>query len=126
MFRKLTSFIPYFLRSLWIVDVHRGSIDMLSNQGLYMNIGFNAQSRRIRTGTRAFRRHVYHEAKRFAEAGNGKLIRVRLQEISVMGTVVILREDEVSEDAVSIEVIPDPKFREIAMFGSEDFTLVNL
>lgn len=126
MIRKAVSFIPYLIRSLWTIDEHRGTIDMISDSGLYLNIGFKAYSRNVMTGTRAFRRRVYQEADRVAKYGNGTLIRVRLQETSVLGTVLVLRGDEVSEDDISVEVIQDPKFYDISTLGIGELVLVNL
>jgi hypothetical protein len=126
MIRKAASFIPYFIRSLWTVDEHRGTIDMISDSGMYLSIGFKAYSRHIHSGSRAFRRRVYQHADRFAKAGNGQLIRVRLQEISVLGTVLVLRDDEVSDDDISVEVVQDPRFHDISTLGSDDFVLINL
>jgi hypothetical protein len=126
MFKKLVKEVVHYLRSFWMIDVHRGAIDILSDDGYVLTIPFNAQCRQRKTGTRYFYRLVFNHAHQFSERVESKLIKVRLQEKSVLGKVVIFRNDPESADAMSVETITEPRVRDIAMFGDVSLHLVNL
>lgn len=115
-----------WLYSFWLIDEHRGMLTMIGNENLTLTIPFNAYSRRRMSGSRIFRRKVFKDASKFTVDAKCKLIEVRMQESSVLGKLVIVRPDVISEDAMSVEVVKDPLFRDIAILGSETLVLTNL
>lgn len=123
---KLLTRISAYLRSFWIIDRHRGVIDVISKEGYYLNIPFDAQCRERYTGTRKFYRKVHAEALKISKGNKDKLMRVRLQERTDRGNLVILRTDNHSSDGMSVEIDQNPGIQTIADMGDGKFLLVNL
>lgn len=123
---KVLARVSAYLRSFWIIDRHRGVIDVISKEGYYLNLPFDAQCKERFTGTRTFYRKVHKEALKISGTNGDKLMRVRLQERTIRGNLVILRSDDHSSDGMSVEIDQDPSFRTIADMGDEKFLLVNL